>query len=479
MTVKEQFESRIVPVMDRVRNDLQRRQAEEVRRYMQSPAYLLSGGSGPDGGMGAQAIILDKIHTTGQWNSKRVEDYVEMVRAELAKEGITVTPEMEEMMIDKMAKDRMPQSSIDYIIRKAAGNTVFGLPQEARKSPLQREIEQRSETLYAPSAVEKGIGWGLGAAADFVTLGGLSGGVAGGLKFVGADLAINAVMDSVQTKRPAVPSVVLPGNEKEWLEMNRQEEIPAKEERQVPNKDETVRQQREKKPEIRPKKNELQEVSINANKLETELEEKPIQAPQQNEKDNTGGWQAILSTLGLNGISDIGRNAGYILAMLPDILFGMFTGRTSSLGLKDNLVPLASIMAGLFVKNPLLKMTLIGLGGANLINKAGHEQLARREGSLAEAPAPVRYRQYEDEPMNPRIRDAKIQGSTLIATMDGIPVAVALPGKVVDAYRQGALPIGKLANAVLERSDRLQELTSAQERFEQESRTETRGIAQR
>ena len=161
--------------------------------------------------------------------------------------------------------------------------------------------------------------------------------------------------------------------------------------------------------------------------------------------------------------------------MLPDMLVGMFTGKTQSLGLRDNLVPIASIMAGLFVKNPLLKMTLIGLGGANLLNKAGHEQLARQEGIQPQ----VRYRQYEDEQMNPRIRDAEVRGSTLIATMDGIPVTIALPDKVVDAYRQGALPLGKLANAVLERCDHLQQITDARERFEQESLSETRGISQR
>ena len=108
-------------------------------------------------------------------------------------------------------------------------------------------------------------------------------------------------------------------------------------------------------------------------------------------KDNTGGWQGLLTGLGLNGISDIGRNAGYILAMLPDILFGMFTGKTQSLGVRDNLVPIASIMAGLFVRNPLLKMTLIGLGGANLLNKAGHEQLAKRDGVTTETSVQNRF----------------------------------------------------------------------------------------
>jgi hypothetical protein len=164
--------------------------------------------------------------------------------------------------------------------------------------------------------------------------------------------------------------------------------------------------------------------------------------------------------------------------MLPDMLLGMFTGKTQSLGIRDNLVPIASIMAGLFVKNPLLKMTLIGLGGANLLNKAGHEQLAKQEG-MQQAVPQVRYRQYEDEPLDPRIADAQVRGSKLIATLDGIPVTIALPEKVVDAYNQGALPLGKLANAVLERCDRLQQIDDARERFEQESRTETRGITQR
>ena len=196
-------------------------------------------------------------------------------------------------------------------------------------------------------------------------------------------------------------------------------------------------------------------------------------------KSNTGGWQGILNGLGLNGISDIGRNAGYILAMLPDMLLGMFTGKTKSLGLKENLVPIASIMAGLFVKNPLLKMTLIGLGGANLINKAGHEQLAKREGYAQETVQQARYRQYEEQAMDPRIRDAEIRGKTLIAAIDGIPVTIALPDRVVDAYAAGALPLGTLANAVLQRCDQMQQLTDARERFEEETRTEARGITQR
>ena len=478
MTEREQFTSKVEPIMDRVRQELQSRQAEEVRRYMRSPAYILSGISGPDGGMASQAVALDSLKMTGEWSSKTVEDYVEMVKNELRKEGIMVTPELEEMMIDKMARDQVPQSSVDYILRKAAGNTIFGLPEEARKTPLQREVEQRAEEMYNPSKVEKGIGWGLGAAADFVTLGGFSGGIAGGLKFVGADLAVNAVIDTVDAKqRKEVPSVVLPGHEEEWLEMNetKKEEIGDVPEQEKPSAQHEVQEAPE---ESVPKQEVKEEDPAPMIQKETD---NTVQVQDKTDpvRNNAGGWQGILTSLGLNGISDIGRNAGYILAMLPDILLGMFTGKTQSLGVRDNLVPIASIMAGLFVKNPLLKMTLIGLGGANLLNKAGHEQLAKRDGVTVETSVQNRFLQYEDQPMNPRIRDAQIQGNTMVASIDGIPVTITLPEKVLQAHAAGALPLGTLANAVLERCDRMQEVNEAREQFEEESRSQTRGISQR
>ena len=457
MTDREQFSTKVEPIMDRVMQDLRSRQAEEVRRFMRSPAYILSGISGPDGGMASQAIALDSLKVTGEWNSKTVEDYVEMVKAELRKEGITVTPQLEEMMIDKMAREQVPQSSIDYM----------------------------AEEMYNPSKVEKGIGWGLGAAADFATMGGLGGGVAGGLKFVGADLALNAVIDTVDAhQRKAVPKVIAPGHEQEWIDVNTKMQEPAVSE--TPETKPVQKPVTEGKEVGEEKGKEGQNTVDSQWKKEESALRKEV-APESTEpqqqaaprRTNVGGWQGILTGLGLNGLGDIGRNAGYILAMLPDMLLGMFTGKTQSLGIRDNLVPIASIMAGLFVKNPLLKMTLIGLGGANLLNKAGHEQLVKQEGIQQQTVPQVRYLQYEDEQMDPRIRDAQVRGNALIATLDGIPVTIALPEKVIDAYNQGALPLGRLANAVLEKCDRLQQMSEAQERFEQESRTETRGITQR
>jgi hypothetical protein len=328
--------------------------------------------------------------------------------------------------------------------------------------------------------VEKGIGWGLGAAADFAAMGGLGGGMASGLKFVGADIAINTVIDTVDAgQRKDVPKVILPGHEEEWLALN-----GGKQEDAEPVKQEPAIQEQTPVSQAEPDPQAIQtgEDPVKKDEAQAPVHEETQSAPEQQTapaKTNTGGWQGILTGLGLNGIGDIGRNAGYILAMLPDILLGMFTGKTQSLGIKDNLVPIASIMAGLFVKNPLLKMTLIGLGSANLINKAGHEQLAKRDGLSAETVSQNRYLKYEDQEMNPRIRDAQIQGNTLIASIDGIPVTVTLPDKVVEAHAVGALPLGTLANAVLEKCDRMQEVSEVRDRFEEESRTQTRGITQR
>ena len=126
--------------------------------------------------------------------------------------------------------------------------------------------------------------------------------------------------------------------------------------------------------------NKVDEADLMALMEETETaeesrEDTAIESGQQTANANENGWGDFFSTLGLSGMGDISKNLGYVLAMLPDILVGMFTGRTKSLDLGDNVLPIASIVAGIFIKNPILKMMMIGLGGANLLNKAGHEAL--------------------------------------------------------------------------------------------------------
>ena len=128
------------------------------------------------------------------------------------------------------------------------------------------------------------------------------------------------------------------------------------------------------------------------------------------------------------------------------------------------------------MRNPLLKMLLVGLGGANLLNKAGHEALGRPMPSAAEQ-TENQYRRYPDEPLNPRIVNPVLQGSTLIATIDRVPCTIQLTPTVAEAYRAGALPLNTLANAVLAKSDQLRHIASQNyDDGQRETVVRTRGI---
>ena len=486
------FRTKVLPIMDKVMADLRHKQLEEFGRHTSSLSYIMAGAAGPDGGMSAQAASLDSLRYTGKWNSKHTEDYIKMVKDELKKQKITVTPEIEKMMIDKMIKDEVPKSSIEYIMRKAATNTIFYLPQALNKSPLENHISEQAEKRYNPSGVEKGAGYALGATADFLTMGGFGGSWSSAAKFVGVDLALNATMDKLsenietpyspsnpKAAKPTsktnddVPMVILPEYKEQYKteQAKRKAEESHKKETKVSPKENPQHVIEETRQEPR---NEETIQDANSQPSETVAQEQPQQT-------NQSGWSGLLSSFGLNGISDIGNNLGYVLAMLPDMLIGAFTGKTKSLGLKDNLMPLASIVAGMFVRNPILKMVLVGMGGLNLLNKAGHEAIGNHkgEGQAQDVTTNGRtnYKVYADEPLNPRISQPQIRSNCLIATIDKVPCTIALPDKVVDAYNQGALPLNTLANAVLAKNDQMRQLAS--ENYEAQQRSETRTLAQR
>ena len=142
-----------------------------------------------------------------------------------------------------------------------------------------------------------------------------------------------------------------------------------------------------------------------------------------NRQQAQSGWGDALEQLGLNGFSDVSKNLGYVLAMLPDMIIGMFTGKNPDMKFQDNLMPVAAIAAGMFVKNPLLKMLLMGFGGANLLNKAGHAALSNP--SLTPSKT-ARYQQYENEPLNPRIEKPVLKGRSMLATIDGVPSVITM-----------------------------------------------------
>ena len=171
--------------------------------------------------------------------------------------------------------------------------------------------------------------------------------------------------------------------------------------------------------------------------------------------EGMNGWHSLMNQFGLSGIGDIGHNFGYVIAMLPDMLIGMLTGKSSSLRLKDNLLPFGAIFAGMFVKNPLLKMLLIGLGGANILNKAGHN-LLENSGVQTSQQRPKQYVQHKDELLSERIKQPAMKGNALIATIDHNPCVIYLDEQSADAYYQGKLPLNVLCNAVLRKYDEQQ-----------------------
>jgi hypothetical protein len=423
---------------------------------------------------------------------------------------------VDQMMVDYMVKKEMPKSSIQYVMRKGAEGSLLGLSTVLSKSPLQQEIDKRGEAAYKPSSVEKGAGRAVSFGADAITTGGISswGSLA---KLVGVEVVFagvenwmekkvskeqpmtveqcisrgvfgsNAnVFDGFRKQGKGIVSYenayVLSVNNQlknkmsiattkpvyaDWMETTapkfplqtqflKTEEVkphnpdvpfvidPAQEEAYLASQKESKKQ--------------------TMNTVESTTSEEtftPTESPAMNEENkiqqtNENGWSSLLQSVGLDGLSDVGRNLPYVIAMLPDMLAGLFTGKTKSLGLKDNMIPIASILVGMFVKNPLLKMVLIGMGGANLFNKVGHEAIGRMEGNTAR---PVQYREYPDEELNPRITHPVLQGNTLVATIDKVPCSILLPENAAQAYAAGALPLNTLANAVLAKHDQLRATT--------------------
>lgn len=589
--VSDYFQCHLAPVMSKTQAYLTRKQGEEMKEYSTSLGGILSMMASSAQPMSDPYQVLK---VTGEWNSKKTEDYIEMCKDKISKatdiqqdlaylagkwrdsvvqevgrERYDALSEqlggdlayaymdyrVEQLMIDKLVKDRMPKSSADYIIRKAAQSSLLGLSQTLSRSPLAEEIEARGEAAYRPSKLEKGAGHVLGASADAVMMGGV-GSWASLAKFIGADVAISAVASRFEPKKPETLSVeqciskgvfgsrqnVFDGFRKEaaMIQTGKSELITAANEqlkKKIPvlnfdfsgwmhswnnnpfgingfsefkisrfNEKEHGKDARYKNVPLvvapgqeeaylndlakkkgtsaTPTPEQTQPEAEQKEKVETEepqpvISQKEAITGEQTEQANTNGWNGLFGTLGLDGMGDITGNLGYVMAMLPDILLGAFTGKTQSLRFGDNLLPIASIVAGIFVPNPLLKMLLVGLGGANLLNKAGHEALQERtEGKLLKVISDdVQYRRYADEPLNPRIVNPILQGSTLIATIDRVPCTIQLTPPVADAYRTGALPLNTLANAVLAKSDQLRRIVSQNyDDGQQETIVRTRGI---
>ena len=549
------FDGKLVPKMKQVQDTLANKQVDEKGRYQSSLAGIFAS-------VNPYADNTDYVlKHTGKWNSKTTEDYLAMCNQKIWKDKAIVkdlatiagewrnavvkeigrskydtlskacgedlayayiAQRMENLMIGKLVKDNTPKSTMDYILRKAAQDSIWGLQEELMKSPLTAEIEARGEKAYKPSKTEKFAGKATASVVDAVTMGGI-GSWKSLATFVGSDMALGYALDTKKgntehRKEQAMELSISKGvfgqsgnafagfrsqakkmnaTDNGYLKsinskLNNKIHIPQKAITRMAWTDNSYKfpflQEQEKRNNPKYKdvplivapgkedaylkdkaKNEAAKVAEaeriikeknEAETLQEDAEQQQSEETQQEqpERDNSNGWDGLLKNFGLDGFSDIGNNLGYVIAMLPDILVGMLTGKTQSLGLKDNMMPIAAVLAGMFVKNPLLKMTLIGMGGANLLNKAGHEALANKQEdnvALGSNTNAVRYKSYPDEPLNPRITNPVLQGNCLVATIDKVPYTIQLPEHVVGAYQAGALPLNTLANSILAKSDQM------------------------
>jgi len=594
------FYGSVAPLMEQVRKEVSDKQLEEMKEYSNSFAGILSMISSPMGGPSSNSI--DMIARTGVWSRLKTEDYIALCQERIGKsEQITAdlkliandwrnelvsvvgrehydsmskalgtdvayaytSYRMEQLMIDRLVRQNMPKSSLDYIMKKAADGSLLGLPAQLQLSPLDREIAEASEKAYEPTLLEKGTGKVLGFGMDTVTTCGFSSWANVGklALFEVASEGAGAIFDATRKKDEGqgveqvisqgifgesnvletfrkqskridpyengyirgldeimqgrmrlipqenlawmkemgwhpeelkfdfkqpmkdeysnIPSVILPGSEEAYLAL--QEERKKQVEKPMEKIDE--------------KDNELSgkddlshgavsenTVSVNGQEMipipEKVSSSDKISSTKQTLLPRESGWGGLLSSFGLSDAGSVGRNMGYVISMLPDVLVGLFTGKTKSLKLMDNLFPIASILMGLFAGNPLVKILLVGLGGMNLMNKAGHESLEKKlpVGAKVAEGERKEYKAYADEPLNSRVSNPEIKGDYLLATVDRVPCTIHLPNTTIDAYRAGALPLNTLVNAVLAKSDELRAM--AQENYEatESRKVQVRGI---
>ena len=572
------LDANIAGVMDDVRRDLIKKQGQERAEWNTSFGGILS--SLADAGRCAPGIDTSSqiLKATGEWNSKTTEDYLVMCKEavvndkELSHDIVALTISWRSAMVASIGRERYdkasqqigcdlaaaymdyrlqqtmddrlidketPKSTAEYIIRKAAGESLFGLPYTLNRSPLEAQIAKEAEARYkangwewggakaASFAIDTVATMGCGSWANLAKLAGVEVVFAGVEAYMDSENKDNSitieqcisqgvfesgenenVFDTIKAqagwldaercegvtrinsnlKRPvgtfslggfisrgakafASPIITAVGNVKKSFEEAAQNAAQAPKNQEAPIANNTTPSR-------------AAEAQLAARSGNPQTEQQMEQNPQvsdatdeddnirQEQEANQAGWGSLMADLGFTGLGDIGHNLGYVIAMMPDILVGMMTGKTQSLHLRNNLIPMASVVAGLFIKNPILKMVLIGMGGLNLVNKAGHESIERHNN-----PNGPRFKQYEDQELNPRITGPVINGNCLVANIDRTPCSILLPDNVVAAYQSGALPLNTLANTVLARHDANSQL--AQENYRtvtQENQSQTRQI---
>ncbi len=543
------FQTRIVPVMNKVRDELCRLRADEQSQHNSSLSVLFAGAAGPDG-IASMEAAKEKVREIGRWNRKTVDDYINMVKSELAKQHIKVDSVTEKKMVDYLVHQQMPQSTLDYVARRAAKESIFYLPEKAKNTALQDHLDKEGEKKHDPSFLEEAAGSVLSWLANASTTMG-AGGFFGQTALDGATAATSHYAQGQQEKyleeqRKKGKQEVAAASKKsatipKWMltQMGFGRISDATDKQLAVAKkwaDENARNYRKKvsqaidagqrtvkasgktdmvsvadatsramqyeafskavAKEVSSRKqagkdavrySDIEEAS-EAVTLSTQSNDGSETSGQQEETPSkshsqTGdysGWNGILDALGMKGMGDTMQHMGLTLAMLPDMLLGVFTGKTKSIGMNQStLMPLAALISGTFVKNPFLKIPLMLFGGANLVNKMGQEALSEYRGQGSDA---TKYKHYADEVLNVRMRNPQIEGNVLLVDIDNVPRVVTLPQAVVEAYKEGALPINAIANRILAKTDQLmesnqREVRNVSESYEQNTeREQVRGI---
>lgn len=541
------FTTKVKPVMDRARDELNRRQADEFQRHSTSMGAMMACAAGPDGGMAAMDAYNSRLYYIGEWNSKTMDDYIAMVKAELKKQHITVDAALEKRMIDHLVEQQIPKSTADYLLRKSAQGTLFYIPQRVRQTALEQHIEKEAEKKYTPSFLEEAAGaigsWILNAAST-AGAGGFFGQLAVDVGVEVTDRYAPGKQEDYLKQQKAIGQheVAAAGKKKanipgwmmtqmgfrdlvyatdkqlttaaSWADKNaklyrgRVNQALEAGQRTVKASGKTTSMSvadatframqyeafsRAVKQEQTNRKNGKDAVHY-SNIAEAEQHpmttqgnisssEQPTEQSTQQSTGDYGGWNTLMQSIRLNGMGDTMNNLGFTLAMLPDMLLGVFTGKTKSIGLnQQTMMPLAALVCGSFVKNPLLKWPLMLYGGASLFNSMGQEALSdyRNEHQTATT---GRYKRYADEELDKRITNPQIEGNVLLMDIDNVPRIVTLPQSVMEAYNEGALTINTIANRILARTDQMSagqqqsQTLASSERYEQsQEREQSRGI---
>ena len=173
---------------------------------------------------------------------------------------------------------------------------------------------------------------------------------------------------------------------------------------------------------------------------------------QSQQSQDMDSWGDFFDSLGMGSLNNLGNGFGETMTMLPELLTGLFTGKIKNFRLSDNLLPLGLMIGGLVLgkNNSFLKLLLIAFGALLLFANA-NDALHGRDRSQQ---ARTTYRRYEDEPLNPRIKDPVVKGDTIIAQIDGRNMVLRIENdEVLDAYSKGVIPLNCLCNASLRSYD--------------------------